>query len=924
MNSARDDNRSRAELKLLVVFAVVLSVAASALRVAGCAWSGTSKSVRFNEYQSEREMGRLPPLPTMANGMNDARAVWERDEGSETGYEDEKESWTRIDRLWDIADEFMEAQHLQQTRKLLEEYISATSINRQPGWFIPGSRQARRNSAFDQLDALKALDRGSSTENVRAYLQARKAYDKGLAPPEKVEQASRDPHLKDNFAYLEAAQLYGQEQYGEAAEAFASLRRKYPRSEKSDTALFMSALATMKTSATFSPTSGDEAHLSAGVDNHHPAVPPPDEAWKKSFATFKQLMRDYPRSRYYNDARGWIAYLHLRANDRASALVEYYRLLSDKHDENTRLEGAFSLTFVRHHATEEEMDQVERVLHAEPTTALAYAYHNIYNYAIDPGCLVDSYYGSSEDETIYDAAGNYDVKANDARYEAEARKESSRKRSIAERELKRIVSFSNRLAERYPKMSLGAAFTLRIAQANLELGDNSLAETFAQRALRSGIRGEDRTEALWIAGVAQHRSQKYDAAKKSFTQLLATNPQRDFAIGARRILAMVAEDSGDIGAALAQYLEINYTLDVAYLVDVLMTVDQLESFILENPHNPRIDQVIYALGVRYMRLQNWGAARATFSRVKTVPSLSYSNYSSLFNCDGDNCTDPKEPTYYDSETVITQKLILKELQTVNDLERLEHQVEFAKSDESKAEALYQLASYHFEGSRLKFYNPVAWQGRRYWTMSDYAGKAKFRRQDESQTIWQYMREHETLSRALDIYLEVVDRFPHTKAAPDALYTAAVCHERLANYNPYWRDIYSSSLHAGARMVTYANVKAAYPRYQLPRGTYAWEPATRTVNGGPGRAAPPRPEPRPSKWERLEQLATKTYEQITRLWEETLRRWFTLGLISCGLLLLRWRATRARRELREQLVRLRTLKEPNAPAYPWMALLSRRN
>jgi len=80
----------------------------------------------------------------------------------------------------------------------------------------------------------------------------------------------------------------------------------------------------------------------------------------------------------------------------------------------------------------------------------------------------------------------------------------------------------------------------------------------------------------------------------------------------------------------------------------------------------------------------------------------------------------------------------------------------------------------------------------------------------------------------------------------------VAHQRLSERIAPWTAIYERGLFAGPRMVTYADVRGAYPDYQLPRGTYGWEPSTRTVNGGPGWAAPPKAAPkltRPQKVKR---------------------------------------------------------------------------
>jgi hypothetical protein len=41
--------------------------------------------------------------------------------------------------------------------------------------------------------------------------------------------------------------------------------------------------------------------------------------------------------------------------------------------------------------------------------------------------------------------------------------------------------------------------------------------------------------------------------------------------------------------------------------------------------------------------------------------------------------------------------------------------------------------------------------------------------------------------------------------------------------------------------SHTEIKAAYPDYQLPRGTFGWEPATATVNGGPDGKLRQRPQ-----------------------------------------------------------------------------------
>jgi hypothetical protein len=182
-----------------------------------------------------------------------------------------------------------------------------------------------------------------------------------------------------------------------------------------------------------------------------------------------------------------------------------------------------------------------------------------------------------------------------------------------------------------------------------------------------------------------------------------------------------------------------------------------------------------------------------------------------------------------------------------------------------------------------------------------------------------MQEHETLARALKLYLEVATRFPRTRAARDALYTAAVCHERLSNYSPYWREIYQAGLHAGQRMVTYWDVKAAYPGYQLPRGTYGWQPATRTVYGGPGWTPPPKPLPHLTRAARLKMYIRRLAAGLQYFWNEKGQRWFTAMVILFGLWFTARVAVRHRKLLRTEIAQHRVEQGKQIMNYPWSSL-----
>jgi outer membrane protein assembly factor BamD (BamD/ComL family) len=854
---------------------ILLTMFAAGITAIGCSWPGTSHSVRFNAYQSEREMGRLPPLPTMANGLNEARAYWMLEDDNEDYYTTIEKKSKEVDELWERAEAAEQDGNLRLDRELLSEYLKVTGGPR-VFWFEPKESQARRNAATDRLDALQALDRGTTAVIVKTYLDARRLQD-GENPDvaevdRTLEAAQADRNLRDNVLYLKAAEQYQLSNFDEAAAAFKALAARYPRSEKREAALFMAAVATMKTSVSYIPASGNSDYESAATTSTPDST---DEAWDAAFAAFRKVTIEYPHGKYFNDARGWQAYLWLRRHDRASALAQYYRLLADTNDENARTSSAYSLNLVRSSATDDEMSRVEKELAREPQAALAYAYHNIYNYSIDPGEV------SAPFEEVKDSSGKENYEATRGRNDELEKQWQINRANTGRKELMRTLEFSKRLMLSYPSLSVGGAFALRAAQASEELNDNQGAVTFAQRALHSSLRDEERRQALWTLAVAQHRLHHPDEAQRNLQTLLRDYPNTNLTEGARQNLAMIAEDAGDIDEALEQYIALNYDIDVAYFVDVLMTPEQLAAFIKKHPDSPKKNEFTYALGVRYLRRNRWEDARSS-----AIPGLNFSG--SIRKCR--------------TGARVSPRLVMRDMQTSNDLEALEHAAEQATGDEAKAEALYQYASYQYQASSLLFYNPLASPG--YYNLGQLAGEGNYRVTGESQILFEATQEHDRLARALKIYLEVVKRFPRTRAARDALYTAAVCHERLSSYNPYWREIYQNGLHAGERMVTYAEVKATYPSYQLPRGTYGWQPATRTVSDGPGWAKPPKPLPRLTKRQRLKLIVNDLKNRLTAFWFENGKRWLTEILIVLGLVITVRMARRNQRRLRARIARQR--------------------
>jgi TolA-binding protein len=901
----------RARLAALSLGALFAAGAGVAL---GCGWN-FENSVRFNLWASERERQRLPPLPYRLSAK-DAPPEFVEYEVAERDRAAADALWTRIAAAADGGD-------LRDTAAALRQFVGYSHV----------ADRERLNSAADQLDALKALDDGSAPETVRAYLSARRVHDERRAPVNRAaEGVPKDRNLDDNVAYLQAAGLYRDAQervpagdhgpsFAEAAAAFRRVVARYPRSEKREAALYMSARAAM---------GGSRAYVEGTATSSDACPDCRDDAWREARRGFTRLLAEHPRGRLAGEARGWLAYLAWRVGDRGGALAEYYRMLADESDAGASYEALMSLRLTRGRADEADMERVERELEDEPRAALAYAYHDIYNYT-------RSYYFSVPGPDA-DASSAHCSDFDDWCRDRERRRGETASLRAERVGLARVARFAARMVERHGGGLAGGAFVVRVAQANLEMGEFDAAHALARRALASGVAGAERAGALWVKALAEYRRRELDAARRTLAQVASEFRGGDVETRARRLLAVASEEAGDLEAALAEYLALGYETDAAYFVDVLMTPAQLASFVAQRPHHPRTNELLYALGVRYLRAGRYREARETLMRVRTTTADAADLYGRYHEYDPER-ESPKEtgfadffgPDYEELVAVgdaddprrasfVAAPWVLRDLQTVADLERLSAAAERAAGREAKAEALYQLASYLYEGSNLKFYNPAAWRGWRAELLNS-LDESRYRAPGEAETIWRHAREHESLARALDIYLEIVRQYPGTASAPDALYTAVLCHQRLSNFNGYWRRAYDEhGLHAGERVVTLADLRREYPRYRLPADG-RWEPSTRTVGGLPAWPAPPAPkkltgtERARRKLRRAEALVANGWALAGEVAGGRARRW-SLVLLCALAAAAAWRLTRrSRAALRELLRRASERRAPRPAVMP---------
>ncbi|HEY2847344.1 MAG TPA: tetratricopeptide repeat protein, partial [Pyrinomonadaceae bacterium] len=669
---------------------VMLAISGVAL---ACSWSlFTEHSVRFTADQYGRGFYRLPPLPVMYDPQT-KKEITTAEIDAESAYEEPTPTPDPVaeladdpEKLAEDAHDLLEKHDLAKAPPLLGRYLESSQYERFADHQSNGRDPMTRSMAHDLLD----LPSGSSVPSVDAYIDARlAANDAKFDEADKLIADHPGAALADNWEYLKGVVLYLRDDTDGAKAVFNAFPAKFPSSKKRESALYMlGRISAEKTDVDFSciPTSLDHNYEEYAnkqiVEKFVDAEKCQDETWHQAMQAFQTFLERFPNGRYKNDAKGWIAYLHRTGGEVPEALAGYYRLLGDPTDRVARLEAKKSLQIMGHAWDDQVMDRVEELISSDVNASMAYAYHRIYNHAVDLTYQERQYW-----------SGHYDE-------DEEERQRVATTNEAGRHELARVVRFSQAMLKRFPQAGVSGGFLLRLAEAQLELQQNAEARKTVSQALTKKLTNELRAEALWVRGSAEHASHDLAAARASFTQLINEFPDSKLKEGAQRLLAITAEDQNDLETALEQYLDMHYDLDVDYYVDVLLPTDRLAKFVNSHKQHPRYNDLLYALGVRLMRDGRLDEARETFRRVVTVPgrlpdSSDYSGEKSRKSF----AKDPDWRSRPDGHE-IKDIWVRRDLQTISELERLQQNITSAATDDAKAEATYQLGAYQFDSDCL--------------------------------------------------------------------------------------------------------------------------------------------------------------------------------------------------------------------------------
>lgn len=338
--------------------------------------------------------------------------------------------------------------------------------------------------------------------------------------------------------------------------------------------------------------------------------------------------------------------------------------------------------------------------------------------------------------------------------------------NVAKRDLAGIADFAAAVRKSNPRANLGAGITARLAEIEYARGNSARAVSLAEASLRVP-NGARRDLAVYVrAGALQRLGRKAEAlaslenADKVLNGSYLKRPSLE-------LRAILSENLGDLAGALDMYRKLKYSYDVAYLVDVRMSVDQLGAYARANP-DPLLR---LSHGFRLLRADRLAEAEKVLAAIpeadrRKMAKVGSGDYAWLQNDSPGSTLD----------------VIADPLTTVRDLLAIETKVNQATGEDRLA-ARYELASYYYTHRNLVLYNAAIWDGSR--GLLSGTNPTVVTKADED-AIRKHHFEHEALYRSRQICLDIVKENPKSAVADRALYRAATASRRLANFNPWWR------------------------------------------------------------------------------------------------------------------------------------------
>jgi outer membrane protein assembly factor BamD (BamD/ComL family) len=384
----------------------------------------------------------------------------------------------------------------------------------------------------------------------------------------------------------------------------------------------------------------------------------------------------------------------------------------------------------------------------------------------------------------------------------------------------RFLALAESTLKRHPQTPMKGAVSSRIAELYYLNGRPGKAIEWARRVLKSSRRIQDRADlALYLQGAILRRKGNYMGAEKSLKELSRRFPDSYLVGGAMENLALIYEATGRLGDAVDNYAKLGYESDVAFLLDAKMSTQAVgkyaasKSALFSKPYQDLVklwdkpptysfgEVVKYSYGIRLMRDFKLDEARRVFA---TLPPTRLQQFAL-----------EKDDWWSEANT------LRNPLNTIHALQYRMKKIKGAASDEQRALSEYDLAAYIYNKRDLLFYNKPLWEGMREGNFVFYYNTAIAKPAD-NKALRDHCYEHECLNRARVLFLKIVRKWPNSKVAPKALYTAACATERLSNMNEWWRKEDQRAKLTTQAISLMKELAVKYPKHALAHdaGKYA--------------------------------------------------------------------------------------------------------
>jgi hypothetical protein len=421
------------------------------------------------------------------------------------------------------------------------------------------------------------------------------------------------------------------------------------------------------------------------------------------------LLKDFPQTRFRKSAEGWKIRAEYLAGNRIPALANYLLELEATKDPEGQTKLLSSIRKVMENLSATEATTLREAILKQPELLQPYLDYRLYHTDSKPA---------------------------------------------------QLVTFANEVLAKKPGAPLSSAVEARLAELAYLQGDAKGALTYADRSLKEQ-NGPRADLAVYVrAGALNKTGQKEAAysALQGYEDRFKGSYLRQAALEQR---ALIAERLGKWPAAIADYKELDYDLDRAYIVDVRLTPDQVRAYAGET--KDPLD--ILSAGYRYLRANDFAKAIESFQSIpdaerKKLAKVGSRDYAWL---QPENSNSPLDR-------------IPDPLTTAKDLQKLHA--------DKTAKGLYTLASYYYTRRNLLLYNAPLWEGSRGalgWSWNE-----KIATPEDSAARQKHFFEHECVARSRAICMELVRRYPKDPIAAKALYRAATSTRRLASFNGWWR------------------------------------------------------------------------------------------------------------------------------------------